>query len=817
MIDFSRYSKPALVERLTAIRFDICYHRAVGSSLFYRDDSGREIEVLDMVGGFGAALFGHNHPALLRVAKSVLEAERPFHVQGSMRQAAGHLAREISDRIGAFTGREYMVTLANTGTEAVEAAIKHAEMERQARCPTLRDRPPQLWALEGAFHGKTTGTLALTMSAEYQRHFPHGITAVALPWSDPDMVQVALEAAIVDGVANVAACFVEPIQGEGGVRVVSDQMLAALRAAADRGGFPLVIDEIQCGMARTGTFLASEQSGVVGDYYVLAKSLGGGLAKISALAVDRSRYQHDFGYLHSSTYSDDDYSSEIALAALELLGRDGEAIAMMCREKGRYLLDALTALAREYPDQIAGVRGRGLMIGVELSPAQGSESALLRVLGQQDQLASFVAGALLHEHRIRVLPTLSAKSTLRLEPPAFVERSELDRTVSALRWVCDVLRDADAYRLARYSVGREGIDATWERRPARTGRRAADSAARVGFLAHFLSPAELRDWEPGLGPLSDAECAAFLDRSAGIIDPFEVGTTVLRSAGGTEAEIRVFGVPFLPEQVITAMRTGDDGWARSMVATGLSLAQDAGCSVVGFGGYTSIVTNNCLAVDGGEVAVTSGNSLTAAAGLEAMLSAARRLALSPLTLGILGAAGNIGAILAELAAPEVDRIVLIGRARTRRRLDDLARRLGGIVEVQVATEVAALIDCNVILTATNAPAPVVSPEHLSLDPLVIADIAVPGDVDRRVLVERPRALVLHGGIVRAPLNQTIDIDGMSLAPGQLYGCLAEAAILGLAGVTGDFSRGPLEADKVRRIRELAREHGFSVEEDAVMP
>jgi predicted amino acid dehydrogenase len=456
------------------------------------------------------------------------------------------------------------------------------------------------------------------------------------------------------------------------------------------------------------------------------------------------------------------------------------------------------------------------MVGVELRHRDDSESALIRVLAEQDQLASFVAGSLLREHRVRVLPTLSAKSTLRLEPSAFVERTELDRFVDALAWTCDVLRRDDTYRLARYAVGREGRDATWRRRPQVATPASSQGAARVGFLAHFLSPDELRHWEPGLGPFSDAECAEFLDRTGGVIEPFIVGRTALRSPTGAEAEILIYGVPFLPDQVMAAMREGQDAWARSMVVTGLELAKAAGCTVVGFGGYTSIVTNNCLAVDARGVAVTSGNSLTAAAGLEAMLSAAQRLELSPLRLGVVGAAGNIGAILAELAAPEVDEIVLIGRDRTRRRLDDLAERLAGATRVRVATELAALRDCNVILTATNSPRPVVLPEHVSSDPVVIADIAVPGDVDPAVLRERPRALVLHGGVVRAPMEQTIDIDGMNLAPGQLYGCLAEAVILGLAGVTDHFSRGPLEADKVRHVRELAREHGFSVAEDAAL-
>ena len=134
-----------------------------------------------------------------------------------------------------------------------------------------------------------------------------------------------------DGVAHlvtrvvdpVVACFVEPIQGEGGVRPLTEPYLKALRAIADTYGFPLIFDEVQSGMGRVGTFLASEPAGVRGDYYVLSKALGGGLAEIGALLVQRDRYQHEFGYLHTSTFAEDDFASGVALAALDLIEMGG--------------------------------------------------------------------------------------------------------------------------------------------------------------------------------------------------------------------------------------------------------------------------------------------------------------------------------------------------------------------------------------------------------------------------------------------------------------------------------------------------------------
>jgi acetylornithine/succinyldiaminopimelate/putrescine aminotransferase len=460
---FARHVRPELMERLRAIGLDVEYHRGEGDRLFHRDPAGNEAEVLDLVGGFGAGLLGHNHPAIVARAREILEAGRPFHAQASARPLAGELGRRLSGKVGAITGREYVATFAGSGTEAVEGALKHAELERVRRgeallaelrerihelrlqvregrahlgsavfrdveertgtpsvgsleemadalLRTARDvveRPPLFLALERAFHGKTTGSLRLTAGREYRTPWRHlGPRTLLLPVGGGgdggrapggggggsgaiDALQAALRGAIAqetrhvpfpevapDGavvlgvrtVTGIAGCFVEPIQGEGGIREIPAEVLALLREAADAHGFPLVMDEIQSGMGRTGDFLASQASGVRGDYYLLSKSLGGGMAKISALLVDRERYMDDFGYLHTSTFADDDFSCGIALKVLDLLEADGGVLLQRVRERGAYFLSRLEELQMRYPGQLRAVRGRGLMIGIELAP-----------------------------------------------------------------------------------------------------------------------------------------------------------------------------------------------------------------------------------------------------------------------------------------------------------------------------------------------------------------------------------------------------------------------------------------------------------------
>ena len=223
---------------------------------------------------------------------------------------------------------------------------------------------------------------------------------------------------------NVAACFYEPIQGEGGVVPVPDGYARALREATARAGVPLVIDEIQSGMGRTGTFLASQPSGVVGDYYLLSKSLGGSLAKISAMLVDRSRYDREFGYLHTSTFVEDDFSSAIALEALDVLR--GDDLLSRAREKGDALRAKLVLVQKRFPKQVRSIRGRGLMLGVEFDDQATSPSPFLRVAAAQGLLGYLLSGYLLRVHRVRMAPTLSSPGTIRIQPSAYISEDDIE-------------------------------------------------------------------------------------------------------------------------------------------------------------------------------------------------------------------------------------------------------------------------------------------------------------------------------------------------------------------------------------------------------
>src|SRR5690606_10464985 len=357
-----------LARFLKAMDLDKVYHRAFKNRLHYFQGE-REVEVIDFLGGFGSLIVGHNNPLLVKRYKELLDDMVPFAAQMSARRGASLLCRRLGKMFCARFGREYMTTLVNTGTEAVEAAIKHAELEhiarRERRLESIDKKIMQIQmdirvsgdvrvldghlaggpreqtldaggfevfarrldhlnmkrlfaksvfvAMRKSFHGKTSAALSLTHNGVSRQKFKSlGVSAKfvragnaeallkTLEGTDVEYLDLSIEGRDVRLVpkrhCSVAAIFAEPIQGEGGIFPMTREFLAAARKMSDDRDIPLVFDEIQCGMGRTGTFLYSEQLGTEADYYLLSKGLGGGLVKVAALVVRKTRYQDEFGF-----------------------------------------------------------------------------------------------------------------------------------------------------------------------------------------------------------------------------------------------------------------------------------------------------------------------------------------------------------------------------------------------------------------------------------------------------------------------------------------------------------------------------------------
>ncbi|MEE1929754.1 aminotransferase class III-fold pyridoxal phosphate-dependent enzyme [Streptomyces sp. TRM 70351] len=496
------------------------YVRASGNTLWYRDEDGSEVAVLDYVGGFGSLLLGHNNPDIVAHARKLLDEQRPVLTLWLGHSHADKLATALNTIVQRELGTDepHYAIFASTGAEGVEVAIKHSELERQARITELytavdthveaaraavasgsatvpdaaraaaglpsggdasgsaafaelaealhrrneerRATAPLFLALERAFHGKLTSSIQLTYNPMFRGPFS-SLSAQArfLSADDPSQIRKAVEkerVPVLDLVVEggevrvverdfpvFGGFFLEPIRGEAGIRPVSAEYAAEVQRVCEETGIPVIVDEVQSGMGRTGAFFAASQIGLRGDYYILAKSLGGGLAKSAAVLIRESRYQKDLELIHSSTFAKDTFSTLIALRTLELMEEDGGRGYRLATERGERLTAMLEGVKADFPDIAAEVRGRGLMLGFELHGRPDSPAPLIRELSESGSLGYLVSAYLLREHHIRVLPTASSGLTLRLEPSIQLTDEEIDRMEAGLRGAFALLRADD--------------------------------------------------------------------------------------------------------------------------------------------------------------------------------------------------------------------------------------------------------------------------------------------------------------------------------------------------------------------------------------
>ncbi len=410
---YEKYGNRALKDVLQLLGMDKTYTTDGGS--WVRDDAGNRI--LDFTGGFGANPFGHDTkviraevervseivPNILQTALSKMQAG--LHQNLAMISPGGMLPRSI---------------ILNTGADAVEAALK------LARIATGRTK---LVSTEKGFHGKTMGALSVTAKRAYQKPFepliPHCET---VPFGDHVAVWEALQG------HDVAAVIVEPVQGEGGVRVPYDGYLADVKDACRKTGTLLILDEVQTGIGRTGKMFACEHDGIIPDILCVAKGLGGGVEAVAAImttdAIMSVYWKLSTFALHTSTMGGRARACAAAMATLALIHqmRLCEAV----EERGAFLLEGLKKLQVKYPHVIRDVRGKGLLIGVELGHIMATLIDLVSHDTGSQLLGSLIAGKLLNEQQALTVYTLNQPRVLRVEPALTVTEEECQFFLAAL-------------------------------------------------------------------------------------------------------------------------------------------------------------------------------------------------------------------------------------------------------------------------------------------------------------------------------------------------------------------------------------------------
>ncbi len=307
-------------------------------------------EYLDCVAGIAVNGLGHAHPKLVQALKD--QAEKLWHVSNIYRiPEQEHLAARLCEESFAD-----VVFFTNSGAEAIELALKTARKYHADRgAPERID----IITFDGAFHGRTYAAVNAGGQPDYLEGFgPRLPGYISLPFGDMDALKAAMG-------PTTAAVLVEPVQGEGGARSLSDTDLRTLRQLCDEVGALLMFDEVQCGMGRTGKLFACDWAGVQPDIMAVAKALGGGFPVGACLATDKAASGMTPG-THGSTYGGNPLAMAVATAAFDEVS--SPQLLAHVRELSGYFRQQLSGLKDRYPDVIADIRGKGLLIGLKLIP-----------------------------------------------------------------------------------------------------------------------------------------------------------------------------------------------------------------------------------------------------------------------------------------------------------------------------------------------------------------------------------------------------------------------------------------------------------------
>ena len=378
-------------------RKELVVDQASGSTLRMAD--GRVM--LDMTSGIAVANVGHCHPAVVEAVQR--QVARYAHVNVYGRYVVPEQV-EIVERLARVAPEGLDVAfLTSTGTEANEGALK------LARKATGR---PGFVAFERAFHGRTFGALSVTWKEEWRKPFEPLLPGVRfVPFDDVAAADAAID-------LTVAAVIVEPIQGEAGVRVPSDDFLPALRRLCDERGALLICDEVQGAMGRSGKWYSFQHWDVVPDIVTLAKSLGGGLPLGAILSrQDLFATFLDPPLSHLTTFGGNPVACAAAIAAFDVIEREG--LIEQSARLGDYLIERLGSVQNQFPDRIADVRGKGLWVAFDVAPAESGQPVVKA----------------LEKRGILVGSMLNSAGTIRVAPPLVITASEIDTFIGALRAV----------------------------------------------------------------------------------------------------------------------------------------------------------------------------------------------------------------------------------------------------------------------------------------------------------------------------------------------------------------------------------------------
>ncbi len=382
-MDFIEFEKKYFIGTYNRIPIMIDH----GEGVYLFDSSGKKY--LDLLAGIAVMALGYGHPkvvdAITEQAKRYIHLSNLYYMEPQLK---------LAEKLISYVGEGYKVFLANSGSEANEGAIKLARKYFRNKG---MDSKYKVIGFEGSFHGRTIATLAATWQEKYQKDYiPLMPEFKKAKFNDLSSVEALID-------EDVAAIIVEPIQGEGGIKNADEKFLKGLRDICDKYDIILITDEIQSGIGRTGKFLAQSYADIKGDIITLAKALGGGLPISAFVASPKVADVFSYGD-HGTTFGGNPVAAAASIATLDVMEKEG--LIEKNIEKGKLIIRGVETLKESYPKIIKEIRGRGLMIGIELFDKCSNMVTSFREKG--------------------ILLNCTHGNVIRLLPPYIIEKEHID-------------------------------------------------------------------------------------------------------------------------------------------------------------------------------------------------------------------------------------------------------------------------------------------------------------------------------------------------------------------------------------------------------
>lgn len=862
------------------------------------------LKILDATGGYGANLLGHKNSTISKIAVNSIESGIPNLIQGCLRKKANALALKLSHLLNnELEGKnEFESVFSNSGTEAVEAALKFSLMKHFGKMaelkieleknynlfeiafnllkendqklilakynPNLRtlkellhyikdhnnqviDKKPKIIALKNAFHGKSLGSLATTYNPKYRAPFYLSDTDTifiereneqqlqnAINQVKDDIIFLTLDSQIAEfrrSVGKACCLIIEPIQGEAGVFELSANYLLLLQKTCTENKILFIIDEIQSGTYRTGKLAASSHHlKKSADIYIFSKALGAGIAKIGATLIDKKIYDNHFDMIHTSTFADDDFSCDIAIAALDLLTNINNDSKLDIKYE-------LYKLKKKFPHLIKDIRGRGLMLAIELDDSLKNHSYEFKFFYDMNHLGSLFSSAFLNNENIRINTTLSNQLTFRVALSAFYENEDVACLINGFNNFLTKINSHDSNYFFKHIFKDFEIS---EFSKIKNIPHKTNVKKKAVFLNHPIKTSDLKKITKAFKNIDDIILDEIIENSFEFLKFEKYFSTVITDDHADELEIIMLSIPIPSHILKKIMHSKKNTLLQEKLQAAIEKSKQIGATTVGLGQFTSIISQNGLTLSNLGLNITTGNPYTTHLSCLAFKNAI--LKLNKVDLACFGLTGNILSQVIKIISKDVDSIrifhhediykskklqnsvielinyimkiesritrklkVLLEKETNQERIFDDLNKIKTIISVD--SDKNNIQQANAIILGTNTNDILVYNQQVRSG-TVIMDLGVPHNLDPQLFL-RDDIIVILGGVAHLPISNSetiIDIPSFPLSKGEVFACMAETFSIGFSGQDEIKHIGDVTIEHIDKIASIATNHGFGL-------